>query len=111
MSSEEENKSEYPELTPPDVNAHIPDHLMEKLTPEMRYLIEQNSIQSQNMQWVINAMIDTNKQVRRTNGRLKRVENWKSKLTNYGTIMAVIFVIVSSLAGGAYKLFEILILN
>ena len=105
--SQEEQQSDYPFLKAPNSSAHIPDHLLEGLTPEMRYLIEQNSLQSQNMEWVIQAILDTNLQVRKTNGRVKKIEVWKSKMTHYGTIIIATFVVISSLAGGFYKLFEI----
>lgn len=105
----EEEKSDYPELESPNIEPHIPEHLLENLTPEMRHLIEQNSIQNQYMGWVLKAIVDTNKQVRKTNGRLKKVETWKSKMTHFGTIVIAAFVLISSIVGGGFKLYELFI--
>lgn len=74
--------SDIPELKMPKINGSIPDELMQNLSPEMKHLFSEQSKQTQLLTWCAQALIDTNRQVRITNGRVKKVEEWKNKLTN-----------------------------
>lgn len=103
-----ERDSDYKELKLPEYSPQIPSHLLAGLSPEMQHLFEQQSMQSQYLKWTCEAMVDTNKQVRKTNGRLKKVENWKEKLTSFGAIILAAIVILSSLLSLIVKIFELI---
>lgn len=101
-----ERDSDYPELKLPHFEADLPQVLTDELTPEMRYIIEQQSIQSKKLAWLCEAMLDTNRQTRKTNGRVKLLETWKSKLTSGVSIVVVIFIILTSILTFMLQLFD-----
>lgn len=76
QSSKEPAKSDYPELTLPSggFQSNIPSHLLENATKADKWLMEQISKNTQAIEWNNHATIDTNLQVRKTNGRLKDAE-------------------------------------
>ena len=102
-----EKDSDYPPIEIPRFVPVIPDHLLGGLSPEMRYLVEQSSIQSQSQQWLCEKMRDTNLQVRKTNGRLKKVENWKEKLTSFTSLSLFGAVTLSAILGLILKIISL----
>jgi hypothetical protein len=103
-----EYSSDYPAITVPDFKPEIPNHLLSDLTPEMRHLIEQGSVQAQAMKWLCEKMRDTNVQIRKTNGRLKKVEAWREKLTGFTSVSITVIVVMSSVMTLIYKVIEFL---
>ena len=116
--------SSYPELEKPLFHDNIPAHLLVNIDEESRYVIQQLSLISQQNEWLIRAAIDTNEQVRHTNGRVKGLESWKSKLQdkklenklavldkifNFWTVSAAFVLGASSIIGmilGVLKAFK-----
>lgn len=79
MSSDESsppfNKSTYPELKLPDKwESSIPEHLLDGADPQTLFIMHELSKNSQAIEWACHGLIDTNAQVRRTNGRLIQAE-------------------------------------
>lgn len=77
MSTESDNKvipdSTYPALEPPaEFKSQIPDHLLIDTTATDRYIMEQISILRQYMDWSVKAHLSQDKQVRLTNGKVRR---------------------------------------
>ena len=70
-------RSSIPELAlPPEgFQSNIPAHLLASSTPEDVWLMEEMSKNTQATTFVLHAVLDTNKQVRTTNGRLLRAED------------------------------------
>lgn len=68
--------SDYPELKlPPDGwKSNIPAHLLDSADPEMKWLMQEMSKNTQATEWNGRAALDTNVHVRKTNGRLKSAE-------------------------------------
>jgi hypothetical protein len=110
------HKSNYPELEKPSFHDNIPSHLLVNIDEKDRYVIQQLSMISQQNEWLIRAAIDTNEQVRHTNGRVKGLEAFKSKLQdknvenkllvldkifNFWTISAAFILGASSIVGMA----------
>lgn len=102
-----EYESDYPKLYRPNFEPQIPEHLLNDLSPEMRHLMNEVNISRQYHEWTAEAMVNTNEQVRKTNGRLKRVEGWKDKMTHFGTLILASIVVVSSIFGLVHKILEI----
>ena len=76
-SDEITDRSSYPELKKPIFHDNIPSHLLAGIDDQSRYIIQQLSMISQQNEWLISAAIDTNAQVRHTNGRVLGLEEWK----------------------------------
>lgn len=88
-----EDDSTYPRIELPEFNSSIPEHLLENVSKENRFVMENLSIQTQYIKWLCQAAVDTNQQVRKTNGRLIKVENWKEKLSQWWVAAAAIFAV------------------
>lgn len=80
MSPQTENKhtpeSDYPEISLPigGFKSNIPEYLLHESDPQMKWLMEEMSKNTQATNFGVTAAIDTNTQVRKTNGRLKMAE-------------------------------------
>lgn len=85
--------STYPVLEMPEFESTIPEHLLHDVSKENRFVMENINIQTQYIKWLCQAAIETNQQVRTTNGRLKKVESWKDKLSNWWVASAAIFAV------------------
>ena len=103
-----EKDSDYPELAIPVFEAKIPDHLLKDVPEDMKYIIQQSSLQSQSLEWLCRAMQDTNQQVRKTNGRLKVVEEWKEKVSSSWTLLVGILFVAGSALTWAYYIFRMI---
>lgn len=104
-----EKDSDYPALNIPNFEAKIPEHLMNDLSDDIKFMLQQSSIQSQSLEWLCKATLDTNVQVRKTNGRLKSVEGWKERLSSSWTILAGILIVVGSGLTSIYYVFRMII--
>jgi hypothetical protein len=80
QDEEEMLSSDYPALEKPVFHDNIPAHLLQNVDEHTKYVIQQLSTISQQNEWLIKAAIDTNKQVRHTNGRVKILESWQTQL-------------------------------
>lgn len=70
-------ESSYPELKLPEegFKSSIPESLLQNCDPQIRWIMEEISKNTQATTWVCQGLLDTNKQVRRTNGRLLKAES------------------------------------
>lgn len=73
-------QSSYPELETPEFESKLPKPLIENTDPQTKFVLEQLDVINQQNQWLIKAAVDTNLQVRHTNGRVRDLEDWKLKL-------------------------------
>ena len=69
-------KSSYPPLKVPDGGwkSAIPEHLLADADPATKWIMEEMSKNSQAIEWACHGLVDTNEQVRKTNGRLLKAE-------------------------------------
>lgn len=72
LMSDDASNSSYPLLIAPVVQSQIPSVLLETATPQVRFLLEAMSAQSQKTDWLVHVALDTNQQVRITNGKVKK---------------------------------------
>jgi hypothetical protein len=106
--SNEEQESLYPELEMPEFDSAIPEHLLKGVTDENKFVMENISMQTQYIKWLCEAAINTNHQVRKTNGRLIKVEEWKNKLSNGWLTAAAIFTFIGTISAVAAKIYKAL---
>ncbi len=67
--------STYAQLVAPtEFRSQIPTHLLARASDEDKYIMSELSIGAQYNRWLVNALVETHAQVRRTNGRLIRAE-------------------------------------
>jgi hypothetical protein len=92
-----EPESTYPALEKPDFKSDIPPHLVKDVGESERYILEQLSILSQYVSWSVKAQMDTNSAVRRTNGRLIKVERWKTMLQSWWALVMVVMAVLGGL--------------
>lgn len=94
----EESDSTYPALQHPGLfKSQIPEHLLAEASPAEKYIMEQLSINTQMAEWAINANMSHDRNIRHTNGRLRKAEanivtlqdDKKSFITGWRAIAAV----------------------
>lgn len=59
---------------PPEFKSQIPEYLLADASPQDKHIMAELSIGAQCNRWLVNALVETHAQVRRTNGRLLRAE-------------------------------------
>lgn len=94
-----EEESTYPEVKLPELKSDIPAHLLSEASPESKYILEQLSVLSQYAKWSAPVMVEMNTQVRKTNGRLLRVEAWKGMFTSWWALLMALVALVGGVAG------------
>lgn len=103
--------STYPPLEPPaEFKSQIPEHLLEGSSQTDRYIMEQMSIMRQYNDWSVKALLSQDKNVRLTNGRLRRAEEdikhlkgeensvkvgWKVIATACGVVVTIVTLAIS----------------
>lgn len=98
--------STYPKIDLPDFNSTIPEHLLHDVSRENRFVMENLNIQTQYIKWLCESAVDTNHQVRKTNGRLKKVESWKDKLSAWWVAAAALITFGGTASLLVVKLFK-----
>jgi hypothetical protein len=78
-----EDDSDIPEIKLPDggFKAELPDSLLHECSEKDRYLYESLGQMKEYIRWSAPIMVDLNKQVRRTNGRVTKSEDDIDQLT------------------------------
>ena len=99
-------ESNYPQLELPDFESTIPPHLLEGVSKETQFVMENLNIQTQYIKWLCQSAIDTNLQVRKTNGRLKKVENWKDKISSLWVVGAAVITFAGTMTLLAAKVYK-----
>ena len=92
------DESSYPQLELPEFESTIPPHLLEGVSKETQFVMENLNIQTQYIKWLCQSAIDTNLQVRKTNGRLKKVETWKEKISSIWMVSAALLTFSGTMA-------------
>lgn len=103
--------SAYPQLQLPEFESTIPAHLLKGVSKENQFVMENINIQTQYIKWLCEAAIDTNQQVRMTNGRLKKVETWKEKISSVWVTVAALLTFSGTVVLIAAKAYKILFTN
>jgi hypothetical protein len=75
----------YAELEPREFSSNIPSHLLKGADEQTKYVLQQLSIIDQQNRWLIKSAVDTNQQVRHTNGRVRALENFREELEKVKT--------------------------
>lgn len=112
----EQDKSDYKELQVPNIVCEIPQSILDKFPPEYSEIIKNQNIQTQYIKWICSALVDTNTQVRKTNGRvidlefitedviedhesLKKLKEYHIKIMNWKTLLGILFGFFLTLIG------------
>ena len=95
--------SDIPPLDVPEFKSTIPAHLTGESPAHVKYIIESLSIIEQQNKWMINVAIETNTQVRKTNGRVNKHDVQITDLNKFeskvNTTLRVTSWIAGSIAG------------
>lgn len=96
-----EDDSEIPVVAVPPggFSSKIPSYLLEGKSEAEQYILIEVSKFSEFSNWTAKALVDTNMQVRRTNGRVKALEIWKGFFTSWYGFAGAILSIIGGLAG------------
>ncbi len=97
--------STYPPLEPPgEFKSQIPEHLLGQMSDTDRYMLEQMSILRQHNDWSTKAHIGLDRNVRMTNGRLRRAESDIANLKDDKRSVKVGWKVIAAVVGGIVTL-------
>jgi len=101
-SSHPENQSEIPiaEIPKNGFSSQIPAYLLDGKSEAEAYILTEVSKMSQFIEWAAPLLVDNNLQARKTNGKVKRLERWKLKLTTGWGMVVTVFGFILAVIGG-----------
>lgn len=101
-SNHPEDKSEMAiaEIPPQGFQSTIPEYLLKDKTEAEAYILTEVSKMSQFIEWAAPVILESNLNIRKTNGRVKGLEGWKLKLTTGWGMVATAFAFILALIGG-----------
>ena len=104
-------KSKYTKLAMPEFKSTVPAHLIDKLTPQEKYVVETLSRMEQQNTWLMNAAMEGNRVNLETDVRVQRVETWRKILSGKWAILALVgTMLVTAIVSALVKyLFELII--
>lgn len=98
-SNQLENQSTYAKIEVPDLKSDIPEYLTKDSSEPEKYILAQLSILTQHAKWSSQVLVDVNSNVRRTNGRLIRVEAWKEMFSSWWILAGALISVVGGIVG------------
>ncbi len=78
----------------------IPDYLLKGKTESEIYILKEISKMSQYIEWSAPILVESNLNIRKTNGRVKSLEGWRLKLTTGWGMVATAVGFILALIGG-----------
>lgn len=99
VQDNDETESTIPALEKPEFKSDIPPHLLANASENEKYVLEQLSMVMQYVRWSSQVEVDTNHQVRKTNGRVIKLERWKEMFSSWWALLLAILTIVGGMAG------------
>jgi hypothetical protein len=96
-----EDQSEIAELTLPITGfaSKIPPYLLEGKTEAERFILTEVSKFSEFSTWAAKVMVETHLEVRKTNGRVRAIEAWKSLFTSWYGFAGAVLSVIGGIAG------------
>ncbi len=91
-------------IAPTEFRSQIPTHLLARASDEDKYIMSELSIGAQYNKWLVNALVETHAQVRRTNGRLIRAEEDIKGLKADRKSVKVGWKVITAIVGGTITL-------
>lgn len=110
MADKTERIPRYSELQKPEFKSSIPPHLVDKLSPQEKYLVETLSRMEAQNEWLIKASLENNRAERETDIRVQELQDWKTVVTSKWAVVAALLLLIvpvaieraiSKLLGGA----------
>ena len=78
----------YQELEKPEFKSAIPAHLVDKLSPQEKYLVETLSRMEAQNEWLIKAVLEGNRSVIETDLRVQEVQDWNTMVSSKWAVIA-----------------------
>ncbi len=93
--------STYAQLTAPaEFRSQIPSYLLNGASDQDKHIMAELSIGAQYNKWLVNALVETHAQVRRTNGRLIRAEEDIKDLKADRKTVKIGWKVITGIVGG-----------
>lgn len=82
MSEKSERIPRYQELKRPEFKSSIPDHLVNKLSDQEKYIIMSLSKMESEREWLINSVLELNRSLIETDLRTQELQDWQSMVSS-----------------------------
>jgi hypothetical protein len=83
----------YTKLEKPEFKSTIPPHLVDKLSPQEKYLVETLSRMEAQNEWIIKVALDENRANIETDLRVQEIQDWKSMVSSKWAVVAAFLLI------------------
>lgn len=83
----------YQELKKPEFKSAIPPHLVDKLSPQEKYLVETLSRMEAQNEWLITVVLGENRSTVETDLRVQELQDWKSMVSSKWAVIAAFLLI------------------
>jgi hypothetical protein len=83
----------YQELEKPEFKSAIPLHLVNKLSEQEQYLVGTLSRMEAQNEWLIRAVLESNRSIIETDLRVQDVQDWKSMISSKWAVI-VVFILM-----------------
>jgi hypothetical protein len=83
-------KSKYAKLAMPEFKSTVPAHLIDRLTPQEKYVVETLSRMEQQNAWLMNAAMEANRVNLETDVRVQNMEAWRKTLSGKWAILGLV---------------------
>lgn len=87
MADKPERTSRYQPLEKPEFKSTIPPHLVDKLTPEMKWIVESLSRMEAVYEWLLKAALDANRIDLESDLRTQELEDWKALISSKWSVV------------------------
>lgn len=96
-----EDQSDLPSLALPanGFQSRIPPYLLDNKTEDEIFLLTEVSKMSAFIEWAAPILISSNHEARKTNGRLKMLEAWRSMFVSWYGFAGAILSVIGGIAG------------
>ena len=91
--ADQERIPRYQKLEKPEFASTIPPHLVDKLTPQEKYLVETLSRMEAQNAWIIKAVLEENRADIETDLRVQELQDWKAMVSSKWAVVAAFPVV------------------
>lgn len=107
MADKPERIPRYQALKLPEFKSTVPDHLIDKLSPQEKWVIEAISRMEQRDEWIIAAILDCNRSNIESDLRIQELQDWQALISSkwavlLGCLALIAPVLLEKILGWAF---------
>lgn len=89
MAEKSERIPRYQKLKQPEFKSTIPEHLVNKLSAQEKWVIEAVSRMEGQIEWIVTALLEGNRSNIESDLRIQELQDWKAMISSKWAVVAV----------------------